>query len=365
MLAAVAGLAAGLLLGETSVTFDPEPMDQPVVSTSSSVAPPTLTPSSTRHARSQLSTDLRMLEDLEDLQGDVVVARPSSGRMWVIREGGSVVRRDRMPLRPGDFPYPVLLTGDRIVFTDLSDGYLIDADLNDPPEALSPASFAVPGAEAGSVWLVGTGAEWAAQVDTATGEVGDRHELGDAVAWVTAGAANGLIVAPEDEEAFGRWAYWTPNEGLQAVNTAVASRASVRDTSGELAIALSTGPIVDIVRMPDGETVSSFPVDVDWGDDEAPKVCVSPDARLLAIASPVAGEVVVVDASQGSLMDRVSLDGQLYDLAWSSADQLIYAFERDGMSMVQAFDTTTGTTRDIAEFQGTSGGWLTAGGTMC
>ena len=102
-----------------------------------------------------------------------------SDTLYVLRPGGSVVRREGVPFTPGDYPYPLLMTGGYIAFTGGQTGYLVDADLVDEPKPLADASFIVPAATPGQIWFVGRSAEWMAPVDIGSGGVGDRIEVAE------------------------------------------------------------------------------------------------------------------------------------------------------------------------------------------
>ncbi len=202
-----------------------------------------------------------------------------SGLLYVLRPGGSVVRRDDVPFAPGDHPYPLLMTGGKIVFADGQSGYLVDADLLGSPEQLIDASFILPAATPGQIWLIGRGVEWVAPVDVATQDVGDRVEVGTVFDWPLAAAADGLIVRPIDEAAYGPIAYWTPGGGLDPIALDNPDKSHLIAASGGVAVIVEQ----DYVRVLDFTTGDylGLPGVVAGGDRLNIEACLSPDQHYV------------------------------------------------------------------------------------
>lgn len=172
------------------------------------------------------------LDDATSLMGSLaLMSSPHGGELWVIRDDGTVVHRDDVPFGTGDFPYPLLMTGrglltpGAIIFANLTDGYVIDANLVNEPEPLTEASFVVPGSNTDEVWFVGRDVEWVASVHVESRTYRERFRVAD-LFWPIAGFGDGLVVYPRNEEAFGRVAYWSPIEGLQPLNLAIPPKVS-------------------------------------------------------------------------------------------------------------------------------------------
>jgi len=73
-------------------------------------------------------------------------------------------------------------------------------------------------------------------------------------------------------------------------------------------------------------------------------VCYSPDGSRLAVSDYTAGEVVLIDAANGSLLKRVALKGQPCGAAWSADGKNVYVAERGAGSVaeVNAADGSVG-----------------------
>ena len=395
LLLVAVGVAAGLvgfLIGVTTGGGDePDPLDTvstpvPAATTattqaddgsssssaSSSSAPTTATsgdatgplvPSTPRRAT---TSEVKPLEGVGALAGDVALTpfpgASGGSTLWVVRAGGSVVRRDKVPFWPGDFPHPMLMTEERIAFAGLDHAYLIDADLVEPPAPLTEASFVVPGSTPGLVWLAGEGAEWVAPLDVQSGTVGERFDVGDLFWWPLAGVADGLFVSPVDEASYGRAAYWSPTEGLRPINLPDPLQSGIHAAAGNLAVVVSSG-VIDIFDLAVGNYVTSFPIQL--GEGIVSEVCLSPGQETVAIVGST-GQVDVVETRTGAVLLRLSGVHAFNAMGWTSPEQLVYIADLDERTRrIYAVDVATGAIHNIADLEGAIGWWLTASGAMC
>jgi len=298
------------------------------------------------------------------LLGAVAVTPWPSGygsSLWVLEAGGRLNSRDDVPLIPGDFDHPMLFTAGRIVFTDLTHAYLLDAALGDPVETVADVSFVVPGATPGQVWMAGRGAAWVAPLDVASGTVGVRIVAGDLFWWLVAGVGDGLIVSPVDEATFGRTAYWSPTEGLSPIDLPTGGTRYVVGAAGNL-LAVASHGVIDLHDVAADRHLSSIAVDL--GDGDPAGVCISPDQQLLAVTGTT-GEAAVVDTQSGDIVHHLSGVQPSNGLGWTSANQLVYITNGETDLEIHLLDVTGSTRNRIAALEGASGWWLTASGAMC
>ncbi len=287
---------------------------------------------------------------------------PSDGKtLWVFRPSGSVVRRDDVPFHPGDYPHPMLLTDGRIIFADLGDAFLLNVDLVEPAERLGEASFVVPGATPGLVWLVGRGVEWMAPVDVEAKTVGERFEVSDVIQWPLAGIADGLVVIPVDEETYGTTAYWSPTEGLEPIELITPTRSGVYTATANTAVVVSPG-LIRVLDFATGEFVASFPIEL--GEGLVSEVCLSPDQDYVAIVGST-GEAFIADTRSGEVLQRLAGVHGNNSIGWTSNDQIVYIADIAGATWIEALDVSTGDSADVAVLSGSQGWWLTASGAMC
>jgi len=302
-----------------------------------------------------------------DLLGEVALT-PSpglsgSGTLYVLRPGGSVVRRDDMPLTPGDYPYPLLMTGGHIAFTGGQSGYLIDTELTDSPRQLSDTSFIVAAAAPGQVWFVGRGAEWVAPVDVVAEETGDRIDVADVFDWPLAGAADGLIVRPVDETIYGPIAYWTPGGGLEPIVLDNPDKSHLIAASGNLAVIVEQ----DLVRVLDITTGDYLgrPGVVVGGDRLNIEACLSPNQQHLAVVG-VTGDAYIMEVNTGVVLHRLTDLQFPHAIGWTDPDQFVFVVGTGVGTTVRAIDVSTGQPHIAAALTGSPSRWLlAANGTMC
>ena len=310
------------------------------------------------------AVEVDLLEGAAALMGDVAVTRhPGSsggGTLWVFRAGGSVVQRDDVPFWPGDYPHPMLFTAGQIAFADLNHAYLVGADLREPPVAVSPASFVVPGSEPGQVWLAGQGADWVALLDVATGTVGEQRDVADVFWWPLGGMGEGLFVAPVDDATYGSTAYWSPTEGLRPIAGLSGNQAGIHAVAGDLAVVVSPG-VMRMLDLDGGEYIASVPLELAEG--LVSEVCLSPDQNYVAVFGST-GQAFVADTRTGEVLQRLGTVNGHNSVGWTSNEQVVYIVD-DVDARIQALDVATGATHDIAALGSSRGWWLTASGTMC
>ena len=335
----------------------------PVTSTTDSAisgGPPTSTP------QGSVEFMVALLDGASALQGDVVLAtQPGAfggGSLWVFGTDGSVVHRNDVPLWPGDYPYPILMTGGRIAFANPTDGFLIDAGLAEPPEPLlTEASFVIPGATPGLIWFVGGGVEWVAPVDVESQTVGERIDVTEVFIWPVAGVADGLIVIPIDEGSYGRYAYWSPSGGLQRLDLRDPQHEDVLAASGNVAIVESPNE-VSMLNIVSGNYLAAF--GIEFARSVLSSVCLSPDQQHLAMIGS-GGEAFLGDVDDGSFIELPSGIYGWRSIGWTSDTQLVYIIDIEDETFVQTLDITTGETQDIATLQSFRGWTLSASGSMC
>lgn len=359
----VAGLAIWLLVGRDVTVPDGSTTTIGFLAQPNSPIGDGPDPVTTR-VSAQRMMDVELLEGAHALRGEVALTHFPHGTgnsVWVLKTGGGIARRDDVPLWPGDFAHPMLLTEGRIVFADLDFAYLLTSDLSGPASRLAEASFVVPGADPGLVWLAGESADSVTPFDVQSGALGQPIDVAADFWWPVAGVAGGLIVYPIDEVTFGRMAYWTTDRGLQAIDVPNSAQGDIVTAAGDLAVVMSRDATVTILDVVSGETIRTS---VDLGEGDVRDACLSPQAHLVAI-SGTGGETEVIDAETGTGIQHLTGVYTTNAMGWSSSDQLIYITDVADETRVQALDVVTGSKHDIARLTGAIGWWLTAAGAMC
>jgi hypothetical protein len=308
-----------------------------------------------------------------DVAGDVVLSSPHNlpdTSLWVLRPGGSIVSRIDVPITPGVYPYPLLMTDGRIVFAHYGFGYLLDADLVDRAVQLASTRFVIPGGTPGSVWFVGhrtlqSGGpfvQWVASVDVENGTVGDPIDVTDGRWWPVAGFGDGLIVNPIDEETYGRFAYWSPTDGLAPLGLRDPDNESVVAASGDLLVVASSDR-VSVVDTATGDYLNSYTFDFGEGIGSA---CLSPDQRHVVVVGSN-GRAFLGNTISGELFVDYPAIQVSHGVGWTSDDQLVYlAVSENGRSLVvQDLSPFGSDSHEIALLSGTQDWWLAASGTMC
>lgn len=360
-------LAIGLLTGpmitggkdNTQVDVSSSTVISAEVAVSTSVSPTTTSaPASTSKRLPPAS--LEALRGAEELRGEVVAAPlPGSsggGPLWIL-SGAGLVRRFEVPLWPGDYPHPLILSSGRVAFADLSNAYLVDVDLSSAPVIVSEGSYLLPSGTPDLVWIIGDGAGWVAPLNTRTRVVGERTDL----AGVTAGLGSGVLVQPVDETRFGRLAYWAPGNGLQAIELADAD-SQLLTAAGALAVFLSPNGWVQIQDIASSTLVSRFFLDLDVSGGVS--ACLSPDESAIAMYGEGVADVVV-SSTTGEVLYELPEDDARENLNWVTTDQLVAQTGSDKGRILQMIDLTAGTTTDIASLSGLGTWWITAGGSNC
>ena len=349
----------------SSTSSPPISVATTAVTTSTTVATTSAAPATTSTVALTTAVQVDPLSGAAALEGTVALAPvpgpPGDSPLWVFRAGGSVVRRFDLPFRSGDFPHPMLLTAGHLVFANLDQAYIVDVELVDGPQSLGEASFVVPGATAGSVWLVGERVAWVAPLDVIDGVVGTRFEVTDTFSWPLTGYADGLIVATADEAAVNRSAYWSPTSGMQPIEDIGSSQSGVYTVSGDLAVVVSPG-VAHVWRLPGWERLANFPLDL--GDGLVSEVCFSPDQRHVAVVGST-GRGLIVTTHDGSIVRRLSdLQGH-NSVGWASSEQFVFIVDDEEGTFVQALDILTGADHQVASIRSSRDWWLSASGSMC
>jgi hypothetical protein len=343
-----------------------------VVSTVPLTAAASPTTSLTRPTIAPLvTTDItvELLKGASALEGDVALApQPAAiggDQIWVFRAGGSVVHRTDIPFQPGGYPFPLLMTGGRIAFANLTAGYLIDGSLTDPPKRLMDASFVVPGGTDGVVWFVGTdatGVTWVAEVDVESGTAGERIDVTDMFRWPHTGFSDGLIVFPIDVETYGSSAFWSPTGGLKLLSLTNRSQGGLYTAAGDVAVLVSAADVIFVVDVATGDHLSAF--DIDLGEGNVSYVCLSPDQRHVVVVGST-GEAFVGDTSNGEITLLLSGVHNWKSVGWTSNTQLVYIIDIADETFIQTYNLATAETHNVATLQSIFGWMFTANGSMC
>ncbi|MGC2239694.1 MAG: hypothetical protein WA726_02535 [Acidimicrobiia bacterium] len=363
-------LAVGLLAGSIiSGGRDNTPVDVSgstvlsAVATSTTAVLTTTTQSPPPTSQRFPPTSLEVLRGAEELRG-LVVAAPHPGSsggapLWVLG-GEGLVRRYEVPLWPGDYPHPLILSSGQVAFADLDKVYLVDVDLSSPPEAVSEGSYLLPSGTPDLVWIIGDGATWIAPLDTSTGVVGEQTDVAGVVSWAEAGLESGVLVLPVDEVNFGRVAYWAPGADLQPVELAGPDPHLIA-SSGALAAFLSSDNTVEIHDVANSATVGRFSLDLDGSIGVSG--CLSPDGSSIALYGEEVRDVVV-SSTTGEVLHELE-DVEHEKLNWITTDQLVVQTVADEGRILQMIDLTAGITIDIASLSGLGSWWMTASGSNC
>lgn len=208
---------------------------------------------------------------------------------------------------------------------------------------------------------MGDGAEWVAPVDVESRTVGERIDVTEAFRWPVAGVADGLIVNPIAEESYGRYAYWSPTEGLQRLELRIPLHEDVLAASGNLAVVVSPDD-VSILNIVSGDCLSAFRIE--FSRSVLSSGCLSPDQQHLAMVGS-GGEAFLGDTNDGTFAELPSGIHGWKSLGWTSDTQLVYIINIDDETLIQSFDIVTGATHDVATLHSFREWSLTASGSMC
>jgi hypothetical protein len=311
------------------------------------------------------------------LRGAVALSSSTDGddvhqTVFVLRPGGSVVRRDHVPSHSArsrqledDGASPIVMVGDRIMVLDGTMSYVLNSDLVDPHVAVGPARWIVAGTKPHHVWLVGqrsvdgTDIDWVASVDTGDLTVGERIDVADVIRWPVAAMSDGLVVQPVDVETNGRFAYWSPLGGLEPLAIPDPGASSVVAASADL-VAVASLRELSVLDAETGLEVAVFSVDL--LDEPVRSACISPDQRLIAVVGDD-GQAFVghMDTSVAELLPK-RIHGQA-SFAWSTNDQLVYIIDWEFATALNAYDVATARNHHIADIA--DQGWSLAAGGQC
>jgi hypothetical protein len=328
-----------------------------VASTTTSTSPPSVS------SRFPL-TSLEVLSGTSELAGVVVVA-PHPGAtggspLWIL-SGVGLVRRYEVPLWPGDYPNPLILTGNQVAFADLETAYLADIGLDGDPRAVSEGSFLLPSGTSDLIWIVGDGAAWVAQLDPGTGAVGERFDVSGVIGWPEGGLESGLLVRPMDEATFGQVAYWTPDAGIRSVDVDD-PHSRLLTAAGSLAVFLSPGNTFQVLDVARSTTVGQF--SMERGEFVDVQGCLSPDGSSIALSGSEIRDVVV-SLTSGEVIHELEPDVRVDAIGWVSSDQLVIQTAAEEGRLLQVIDLPGGTASDIASLSGLGSWWMTASGSNC
>jgi len=291
--------------------------------------------------------------------------------VWVLRPGGSVVRRDHVPSYSArsdeldDGLRSIVMVGDRLLVLDGTRSYALNSDLVDPAVEVEPARWIIPGSTGGAVWLVGqwsvegVDVDWVTPVGTADLSVGDRIDVSNTIRWPVAAVGDGLIVHPVDVATNGRYAYWTPLGGLEPFEVRDPYASTVLASSGSL-VAIGAPNEISVLDVDTGRRVAAFPADL--LEEPIRAACISPEHRFI---------VVVGDNGQsfiGNLDSNVSylLPKRVHGInsfGWSTDDQLVYITDWEFATALNAYDAVDRRNHHVADI--TDQQWSVATSSTC
>jgi hypothetical protein len=313
------------------------------------------------------------------LRGKVAVASPDvqplEDRVWVLRPGGSVVGR------ADHFIGGAALMTVGSVMTGL---WIFDDDLVDRPTMLGSNRELIAGAEPGLVWFARTqnlrGREtrigdylWVAPVDVESRTVGERADITGLISRPVAGVADGLIVVPVDDETYGRFAYWSPTDGLVSLNLRDPGSDIVVAASGNLVVVATAGR-VSVLDIASGDYLSSFSFN---SGGTVTSACLSPDRRRVivvgsngeaVVGNTTTGEISVIDGTNvdyDELWPNITSIQQTHGIGWTADDQVVFIGGGEDRKHLFGFDIATGEIFKIADLDGAGEWWLAASGSMC
>jgi len=313
-----------------------------------------------------------------DLRGHVAVTSPDQGffgsNFWMFRPGGSLVTRTDLPVGDMPDPYPIVMTGESIMFSGVS-GWLFDIDLLEAPVLFETNRAVIPGAEPGLVWFARrSGLQgdylWVSPVDVESRTVGERIDITGVFTRPVAGIAEGLIVVPVDQEKYGGYAYWSPTDGLMPIGLRQPETETVVTASGSLAVVASHGR-ASIFDIASGDYISSFAFDF---GDTVTSACLSPDNGHVVIVGSN-GETVIGETATGAVVplpeERYGYGPDLvaaqltHGIGWATNQQAVVIGVGEDSSHLFGFDIGTSEGFHIADMEGHGEWWLAAGDAMC
>jgi hypothetical protein len=265
------------------------------------------------------------------------------------------------------------------VLIDRVNGWIVDVDLVDRATMLGTNRSLIPGAEPGLVWfgrrenLARGQAEmgdylWVAPVDVESRTVGERVDITDLFSRPLVGVADGLIVVPVEEKTYGRFAYWSPTDGLVPLYLRDPDRDTVVTASGDLVVVASSGS-VSVLDIASGDYLSSFAFNF---GEAVTSACLSPDRQHVivvgsnggaVVGNTTTGEVIVLELNE--YYDLETFIQREHGIGWTTDDQIVFIAGDEDPKDLFGFDIATGESFSIAGLDGPGDWWLTASGTMC
>ena len=258
----------------------------------------------------------------------IVIGAPvgyeATGSLVAIDQHNGVAhqRIGTVPLWPGDAMHPLLIVGDRVIWAGANDKvWATSTDLRDDPAVIGAASFLLPSATPGNIWMINQNPLQATETDV-HGTIAQSARDLPTNGWPHADVDGGLLVSTP-----GGLVIWDPANGdTRRVYDDRAVLAAAGDHAylgAGLQLELSTGDVSFLGVAP--------------GSNE--RAAYSPDGRQLAVFTwtPNTGRELVNIYSDGGTEPRVyDLTGNIRTsrLSWSSDSTTLYilASARDDSS---------------------------------
>ena len=228
-----------------------------------------------------------------------------------MRAGIAHQRMGTVPLWPGDAAHPLVVVDGRVVWAANGNVWATSIDLQDDPTVIGSASFLVPSATSGQVWIINQNPMRATEINAA-GDVVQRERDLPEHGWPHAAVNGGLLVSTPQGLVI-----WDPTDGqarrVYDDRAVLAAAGDYAYLGAGLQLEMSTGETAFLGVAPGSNETAAF----------------SPDGRHLAVFTwtPIRGrELVNVFTNHGSEPRVYDLTDNIRTsrLAWSADSRSLY-----------------------------------------